>query len=231
MYRYETHLHTSGGSACAKYDAETNLRYYKAQGYDGVFVTNHYIDGNSTFNRIQPPLPYMEKVRLFFEECDKAKEIGKALGIAVFEGLELSHSGTDFLVYGLPREWYFEHPEANVLEVPKTTLLPMLMKAGALVIQAHPFREACYIDHIRLFPRCVHGVEVLNTCRTDFENRMAKQYAESYGLLETAGTDNHHAHEKRELTGMQFSYPIESEQHFVEAVKRSDGEIFSLLAT
>lgn len=52
--------------------------------------------------------------------------------------------------------------------------LSFLMESGALVIQAHPFREADYIEYIRLFPRSVLGVEDINACRGDKENEFAK---------------------------------------------------------
>ena len=46
MYRYETHLHTYPVSACGHVSVEDNLDFYKEMGYDGVFVTNHFVDGN-----------------------------------------------------------------------------------------------------------------------------------------------------------------------------------------
>ena len=75
--------------------------------------------------------------------------------------------------------------------------LAYMMENGALIIQAHPFREAAYIDHIRLFPRNVHGVEVFNADRTELENGMAKIYAQKYDLIEFAGSDNHTGSDKK----------------------------------
>ena len=51
--------------------------------------------------------------------------------------------------------------------------------------------QAYYIDHIRLFPKSVHGVEVINSGQPWEANEMAPLYAKQYGLLETAGSDNH----------------------------------------
>ena len=45
MYRYEMHLHTAPVSKCARASIRESLEFYKEQGYDGVFVTNHYING------------------------------------------------------------------------------------------------------------------------------------------------------------------------------------------
>jgi hypothetical protein len=128
----------------------------------------------------------------------------------------MSNWGTDFLVYGLDKEWYLAHPEIYTMN--KRELLQMIMAAGALVIQAHPFREAGYIDHIRLYPRCVHGVEIDNANRTAFENEMAKQYAANYGLLTFAGSDNHGEIEQVEFAGMQSETPVLDELDFVKKV-------------
>ena len=151
-------------------------------------------------------------------------EIGKKIGIKVFVGVELSYKGTDFLIYGLDKAWYLAHPE--IMEMKKSEELSLMMESGALVIQAHPFREARYIDHIRLYPRQVHGVEVCNAYRTELENAMAKQYAQSYGLLEFAGTDNHWAGDAKALAGIYTETPLQSEQDLIKQVLGRETKIF-----
>ena len=96
---------------------------------------------------------------------------------------------------------------------------------GALIIQAHPFREANYIDHIRLFPRHIHGVEIINAARGEFENSMAKSYADAYGLLYFAGSDKHSANPGR-LAGVSFEEPITSEADFIEKVRKGLATVF-----
>ena len=39
-YIYETHCHTSQGSACGRMTGEELARFYKDAGYDGVIVTD-----------------------------------------------------------------------------------------------------------------------------------------------------------------------------------------------
>ena len=197
MYRYETHLHTFPVSKCARAGVEESLQFYKGIGYDGVFITNHFIDSNINIDRAAP---YEEKIRFYFSDCEEGVRVGREIGLKVFCGVELSCGGTDFLVYGLDKQWYLDHPEIETMK--KSEELPLLMQSGALVIQAHPFRQAAYIDHIRLFPSCVHGVEVINACRTDEDNRMAELYAEHYGLLKFAGSDNHVAGALKKRAGM-----------------------------
>lgn len=42
MFRYETHLHTAEGSGCASASGAEQARRYKALGYDGIIVTDHF---------------------------------------------------------------------------------------------------------------------------------------------------------------------------------------------
>ena len=65
---------------------------------------------------------------------------------------------------------------------------PLAREAGALLVQAHPYRKkctpafACYLD----------GVEVLNlNPRHDSRNDRAEEYAALHGLLRTGGSDCH----------------------------------------
>ena len=223
MYQYETHLHTFPVSRCGKAGVRESLAFYKALGYDGVFITNHFLDGNIN---IAADKPYEEKLDFYFSDYEAGVEIGESLGIKVFCGVEITFGGTDFLVYGLDKAWFCAHEE--IMEMKKSDELRFLMESGALVIQAHPFREASYIDHIRLFPRCVHGVEVINGCRREEENGMAKIYAAHYGLLEFAGSDNHKGGEQKKLAGLCCDTPICSVEDFIEKVKSKKMEIFTL---
>ena len=222
MYRYETHLHTCPVSKCAIANVRDSLNFYKEMGYDGVFITNHFLDGNIN---ISSSASYEEKINFYFSDYEEGVEIGKEIGIKVFCGVELSYRGTDFLVYGLNKNWYLTHPQ--IMDMKKTDELSFMIKNGALVIQAHPYREAPYIDHIRLFPRCVHGVEVINGCRTDFENHMAKLYAENYGLIESAGSDNHKAGKPKQLAGLSCDEPISDEHDFINRMKNGQMKLFS----
>jgi hypothetical protein len=114
------------------------------------------------------------------------------------------------------------------MDMKKSEELALMASEGALIIHAHPFRDSSYIDHIRLFPHRVHGVEVDNGCRTDFENEMAAQYARNYSLIPFAGTDNHIGPLKVRLCGVEFDTPIADEADFVEKVKGGLANIFTL---
>ncbi len=219
-YLYETHLHTYPVSRCARAGVRESLEFYKSAGYAGVFLTNHFLDGNINIER---NLPYEERLRFYFSDYLEAVKIGEELGISVFLGVEMSDWGTDFLIYGLPMEWFFDHPEIEGMD--RVEQLKLLAAEGALIIHAHPFRS---YDCMKLFPRFVHGVETYNAGRNDFENAMAEQYAENYNLPKFAGTDNHRAGVQTLFGGMSAESPVENEQDFVTRFKKSELEIFKL---
>lgn len=222
MYKYETHLHTFPVSRCAKASVRENLEFYKNLGYDGVFITNHFLDGNVN---IDGSKSYEEKIEFYFSDYEEGLKIGEEIGIKVFCGQELSYGGTDFLIYGLDKEWYLAHPE--IMDMKKSAELPFMMEHGALVIQAHPYREAGYIDHIRLFPRSVEGVETLNANRSEGENGMADAYADHYGLLKTAGSDNHIGPKQKDFAGLCCEEPVTDVADFIDKVRSGRMEIFS----
>ena len=214
MFLYETHLHTFPVSRCAHSSVRENLEFYKDAGYAGVFITNHFLDGNIN---IDHRLPYEERIQFYFSDYEEALRIGSEIGLSVFLGVELSYEGTDFLIYGLDKQWFLAHPE--IMEMQKSDELKLMADSGALVIQAHPFRAAHYIDHVRLYPARVHGVETYNGCNTELENTMAEQYAKHYELIPFAGTDNHFAGGQERFGGMRTDSPITDVQDFIDRVK------------
>ncbi len=232
MFKYETHCHTSPVSACGKASVEDTVSFYKHLGYDGIFITNHFLDGN--INPEVRNLSFCDQIDYYFSDYEKGVVTGSEIGIKVFPGVELSYKGTDFLIYGLEKNWYKAHPE--ILDMKKTDELAYLMDEGAFVIQAHPYREAYYIDHIRLFPRSVHGVEVINSGQPWEANEMTAAYAKQYGLLTTAGSDNHwgsNAFEKlREkgyrptLAGMCSEIEILCVQDYISQIRNGTMSIF-----
>lgn len=223
MYIYETHLHTQPASGCARWSVREAIGYYKNAGYAGVFITNHFLDDDIVSDRFRP---YAERIERYFADYEEGVRIGKELGFSVFGGIEMSYLHTDFLIYGLDKAWYLAHPE--ITDLTTTAVLDMMMQAGALVIHAHPFREGGPIDHIRLYPRSVHGVEIDNVNRTDFENKLAKQYAQNYNLLLFAGSDNHGKEGHGQLSGLQSEMPVTDEKDFVRKFLSGEMTLFHM---
>jgi len=232
MYKYETHCHTSPVSRCGRASAADTVGFYSRFGYDGIFITNHFLDGN--INHEARVLPYRDQIDYYFSDYEEGARIGSETGLKVFPGVELSYKGTDFLIYGLDKDWYKAHPE--ILDMTKTEELAFMMEEGAFVIQAHPYREANYINHIRLFPRSVHGAEVINSSQAWTSNEMAEIYADKYGLLKTAGSDNHYAGDifaklkeqgyRPEIAGVCCDTELESVHDYISCVRTGKSKIF-----
>ena len=216
-YLYETHLHTAPVSRCGRAGVRETLEFYKSLSYAGVFITNHFLDGNINIDR---SLPYEERIAFYFSDYEAGVALGKEIGISVFCGVEMAYMDTHFLIYGLGKAWFLSHPEMDTIR--KKEQFRVLSEAGALIVQAHPFREANFIECIRLFPREVHAVESYNASRTDFENRMAEEYARNYAITPFAGSDNHSAAAQKRLGGMAATSPLLDEQDFICRVKNGE---------
>lgn len=190
-FRYETHLHTCYGSACASASGAEMARAHKEAGYDGIFITDHFFNGNSAVPR---DFPWAERIELFCRGYEEAKAEGDRIGLPVFFGLEYAARGAEFLIYNLDKAWLLAHPDIDRQEVRE--VLAMMRSDGGFVVQAHPFRERAYIHHIQLYPRDVDGVEGVNAAHTGAEgirmNQRAMAYAQLYDLPVTSGSDSHH---------------------------------------
>lgn len=191
MYKYETHLHSSEGSACAHTPAAELARAHKNAGYDGIFITDHFFNGNTSVPR---ELPWADRIELYCKGYESALKAGSEIGIDVFFGVEFTVRGADLLLYGIDKKWLLEH-EFYLTSADERALFRLVHKAGGFIVHAHPFREAPYIPHISLYPQDVDAVETVNASHGSDSvfNYRAKQYAEMYGLPETGGSDTHSA--------------------------------------
>jgi histidinol phosphatase-like PHP family hydrolase len=219
QYRYETHMHTSEGSACAKSSGAEMAEMYAAAGYAGIIITDHFFNGNSAVPR---DLPWAQRIEQFCAGYQNAAAAGRDLGLSVFLGWEYNYRGTEFLTYGLGKDYLLAHED--LLEWDLVTYLAKVRAAGAVVSQAHPFRQREYIEHIRLFHSHVDAAEIYNAGDKDEWNEMAARYAEISNLAFTAGSDSHHI-TRSPLSGLQFPRPLKTIEEFVAAVKSREGRV------
>lgn len=226
-YAYETHLHTKQGSACGRSDTADMVRACKQAGYTGMFVSDHFFYGNTAVDR---SLPWKEWVEGYCKGYEIAKEEGDKIGLQVFFAWEASYQGTDFLIYGLDKQWLIDHPEIKDATIEEQYKL--VHADGGMVIHAHPYREASYIPEARLFPEWVDGVEVRNASHTadapsrpDFDEK-ALAYAQKYDFPQTAGSDIHSVNLSG--GGMAFTHKLESVQDYIDAIKNKEGVLLPL---
>ena len=219
MYKYEMHCHTSESSKCGKATGAEMAEFYKSMGYSGLVISDHFFNGNCA---VPSDLPWEERVNLFCAGYESAKKRGDEIGLSVFFAWESSYHGTDFLVYGLDKEWLLAHEYCDLLPAKKH--MEIVRKSGGFAVQAHPFRERGYIEMIRLMPRDVDAVEAINAANSDLENEMAVLYADKYGLIKTCGTDNHHGRGAR-ISALELDFEAKSMDEIIDAVKHNKHRI------
>ncbi|MBQ9008657.1 MAG: hypothetical protein IJ088_04915 [Clostridia bacterium] len=196
MYRYETHLHTVESSLCGVTPGREYPAIFKARGYDGIFITDHFIHGNT---RPSKNLPWPEYVEAYMKGYMEARAAGDAIGFKVFFGIEEYFDGDEYLIYGVDKAFLLAHPD-----IPRWTreqMISWVHAAGGAVIQAHPFRDRSYIRMIHLHPEDIEGIEGINTANTANDNLAALCYALRYNLLIQAGSDTHNREKISDMNG------------------------------
>jgi len=194
-YFYETHLHTSDSSKCGMSTPEEMAVACKEYGYTGIIVTDHNWGGNTC---IDGELPWEQFVSEYCKSYERAKKKGDEIGLDVFFGYEAGYNGTEFLIYGIDKEFLIAHEELRDATIEEQ--FDIVHGGGGIVVHAHPFREEYYIPEVRLFPEYIDAVEGVNATHTsktskhpytpEFDER-AREYAKKLNLPMTAGSDVH----------------------------------------
>lgn len=220
-YLYETHMHTSEGSACGRSAGVDMARAYARAGYTGIIVTDHFFYGNTRADR---SLPWSDWVEAFCLGYEHVRAEGDKLGLQVFFGWESCYSGTEFLIYGPDKEWLLAHPEIKDATIEEQFRL--VHEAGGIISHAHPCREAFYLSEIRLCPEYVDAVEGMNGGHSgrpgSFKekhlefNEAAIAYAQKHHLPLTAGSDQHSV--EMVYGGMIFPRKLKDIHDFAHAV-------------
>lgn len=219
LFLYETHLHTAQASACAICSGAQQARYYKEAGYSGIVVTDHFFNGNSCIPR---ELPWEERIHRFYQGYEEAKAEGDRIGLSVFFGWEANFRATEFLIYGMDKEWLLSHPD--ILSWTVEQQYEQIHAAGGYVVHAHPFRLRAYIEEVRLYPNCVDAVEGINVGnRNDEFDKKAVAYARKHKLPVIAGTDAHGMENYR--SGIAFKRKAEDVRDFIDMIKAGKYEL------
>lgn len=228
-YRYDLHVHTSEVSACARSTADAIADFYREQGYQGIVITNHFFNGNTTVPR-DGSLPWEEMVRRYCTGYEIAKKRGDEIGLDVFFGWEYSTYGGagDFVTLGLDEAWLLAHPDVHRME--PTAYFDLVHADGGFIIHAHPFLQASYTKGFFLFPNYEDAVEVLNAGKTDFTNARAKEYAENFGLIGVSGSDCHSVGAGR-LCGVETDRRVRDLADLIEIIRRKEHRIIDRKVT
>lgn len=85
MYRYELHMHTKEGSACAVSLVEDMIKQYVKIGFSGAVVTNHFIRGNTCVSR---SLPWEQLIMQYSKAYTNGRKIAEELDFDLFSALK-----------------------------------------------------------------------------------------------------------------------------------------------
>ena len=214
-YKLETHVHTIVSSACGHSTPAEMAAFYKAAGFDGICITEHFYLGNTCIDK---ELTWDEWVDAYAKAYFLAKKEGDRIGLDVFFGWETSYAGEDFLIYGLGPEWLKAHPD--VVRWDQKEQYEAVHSDGGFVVQAHPFRERNYMTEIKLHPYHSDAWEVMNACNFPNENRLAYEEAVKCGKPMTAGSDIHRVRVTKcgKLFGLELAEPLQDIRDLKEIV-------------
>ncbi|HOF88413.1 MAG TPA: histidinol phosphatase [Armatimonadota bacterium] len=218
VFKYETHLHTAETSRCAQSSGAAFAEHYAARGYAGIFVTDHFFNGNTT---VADHLCWAERVAQFCRGYEAAAARGAERGLDVFFAWEYSFGWAHFLTYGLGTAWLLAHP--RLLDWDVLEYCDRVHADGGGIIHAHPFRE--HVDLVHLVPTKTDAVEVVNAARSAASNAHALDYAISFGLPRTAGSDIHATHQQR-LCGMTLSRRLTGGRDYLDALAAGEATLF-----
>ena len=199
MYKIETHLHTKPVSACARFEPEEMIGFYKDAGYSTVFISDHF--SPSHFDKLGDELTWAQKVDLLYESFIRARKKGEELGITVLFSPEYSLHDNHYLIYNTTPE--FLKSREDFFEISLEEFYHYAKEHNVSIIQAHPYRDGKCTPQ----PNYVDGFEAINS-NPRHENFDEKVFslAKKYQCLLSAGSD---AHRSEDIAGAAVLSPYE----------------------
>lgn len=191
LIKCEMHLHTLGGSPCAKVMPENIAEIYSEAGYGAITVTNHYM--KYIFESFYPFSTDKERIKYFISHYKTLEKCCKPFGIKVFLGMELNPEimnakaampAAEFLCYGVTEKFLYDYP--RLYNYTQKELFELFDKNNILMFQAHPFRGYCTLGDLKY----MHGVETFNGFHESF-NHKSEDLAKENNLLRVSGSDFH----------------------------------------
>ena len=181
----DLHAHSAGISTCCKASLENVICFAKAQGIDGVVLTNHY--QKNYLREGESPADFAER---YLAEYTAARTLGASCNFPVFFGIEVTMSlyyQVHMLVYGVDESFVTRHP--TMYDYTQAELYAAVKAAGGTMVQAHPMRLE---RNVLLDVALLDGVEA-NCHPKYYTTHLAEmtKIAHQNGILLTCGGDFH----------------------------------------
>lgn len=175
--KIDMHCHTKEGSLDAHVSIEEYIRRLRAQGFDGMLVTDH-----DSYNG--------------YREWKKKIKGKKYRNFTVFKGIEYDTQDAGHIIVVMP-----EDINLNLLEtrgLPVQILIPVVHNYGGILGPAHPcgekymsFMNAKAYERNPDILKEFDFMEVFNASEPMEANEKARQIAAKYHLPGTGGSDSH----------------------------------------
>lgn len=185
MKKIELHVHSLGGSYCAKANAKEIAVRFSSQGYDGIMLTNHY--SKKAFSDY-PTQDFKERIDFFFSLYEQVKSECKNYGLKVFLGVEISSApdGTEYILVGFDRSFLYENK--NLYDLTQKQLFLLAEKYNLFMYQPHPARQGVKFGD----PAFLHGAECFNShWHHNNYNMLAEKFCKENNLIKVTGNDFH----------------------------------------
>lgn len=198
----DMHVHTLPLSRCSNIDPEEAIRRAREIGLNGLCFTEHEITWRS-------------------EEIQRLRD---KWNFPVFCGIEVNTSEGHILVFGIREN------QKNLLHIRRfQKLQDFINGSNGILIFAHPFRDALFLDNINPQPiiqnactkevfKKVEAIEVFNGKSKTEENRMAQELSARLMVKGLGGSDAHNIQEIGRCATF-FENEITNEEQLVEEIK------------
>lgn len=197
-YKLETHAHTIHNSHCAETTPAKVAEVYASKGYNGIICTNHFNTHDTLYLKKQyGAKDDCDVMELYLRDFYELKKCAARVGLDVFCGAEISPDCTtyykdnppyrEFLILGINPE-VLHRDGLSLLKTDQRGLFEWCNANGALLVQAHPYREICTPGD----PEYLHGAEAANLHPLhNSKNSKALRFCKHNNLIGTGGSDFH----------------------------------------
>jgi len=223
MFLYDSHVHSSETSKCGKSTAREMVRAYKAAGYSGFALTNHFYHGNTAVDRTLSWRNFVQPyIDAYYEACDEGAKLDFDVIFGIEEGVGDSK---EMLCYNMDTEALLSCKELR--HASRAEFIDFIHSAGGIVIHAHPCRFKDYMKaYVEPYYDGYDGLEVYNGGNFDEDNQKALLFAASLGknLILTSGNDAHSASANLHA-GILLPERVKTSADFVEILKSGNYEL------